>query len=45
VITAFNSFSDGLDLIQRHREHFVSDITFEDGPHWIPYANGVWVLR
>jgi quercetin dioxygenase-like cupin family protein len=42
-ITAFNSFGDGLDPSQRSREHFIADINLNDGPHWIPYATGVWI--
>ena len=29
-ITAFNSFTDGLDAKQRSREHFVTNIDLED---------------
>ena len=42
-ITAFNSFSDGLAPNQRSREHFIANIDLEDGPHWVPYADGVWI--
>jgi len=42
-ITAFHSFSDGLAPNQRSREHFIANIDLEDGPHWMPYADGVWV--
>jgi 2,4'-dihydroxyacetophenone dioxygenase len=42
-ITAFSSFSDGLAPNQRSREHCIADIDLEDGPHWVPYANGVWI--
>jgi desulfoferrodoxin (superoxide reductase-like protein) len=42
-ITAFNSVSDGLVPHQRSREHFIADIDLEDGPHWIPYTDGVWI--
>ena len=42
-ITAFSSFSDGLAANQRSRDHFTADINLEDGPHWVPYANGVWI--
>ena len=42
-ITAFNSFSDGLAPNQRSRGHFIADIDLEDGPHWMPYAEGVWI--
>ena len=42
-ITAFSSFTDGLAPHQRSREHFTADINLEDGPHWVPYADGVWI--
>jgi 2,4'-dihydroxyacetophenone dioxygenase len=42
-ITAFNSFSDGLDSNRRSREHFVANINVEDNPRWVPYAAGVWL--
>jgi 2,4'-dihydroxyacetophenone dioxygenase len=42
-ITAFNSFGDGLAPNQRSREHFIANIDLEDGPHWVPYADGVWI--
>lgn len=41
-ITAFNSFTDGLDPNRRSREHFVTDINLEDSRRWVPYADGVW---
>ncbi len=41
-ITAFNSFTDGLDANRRSREHFVTDIDVEDDRRWVPYADGVW---
>jgi quercetin dioxygenase-like cupin family protein len=43
MITTFSSFNDGLAPHQRNREHFLADIDLEDGPHWIPYVDGVWV--
>jgi hypothetical protein len=42
-INTFSSFSDGLAPDQKSREHFIADLNLEDGPHWIPYAEGVWV--
>jgi len=42
-ITAFNSFSDGLAPNQRSREHFIANLDLQDGPHWVPYADGVWI--
>jgi len=42
-ITAFNSFNDGLAPNQRSRGHFIANIDLEDGPHWVPYADGVWI--
>ena len=37
-ITAFNSFTDGLDSNRRSREHFISNINVEDDLLWVPYA-------
>jgi 2,4'-dihydroxyacetophenone dioxygenase len=42
-VTALSNFTDGLDPTQRSREHFVTNINLEDGSHWIPYADGVWI--
>jgi len=42
-ITTFNSFTDGLNPEQRSREHFIANLNLEDGPHWVPYADGVWI--
>jgi 2,4'-dihydroxyacetophenone dioxygenase len=42
-ITAFNSFSDGLDPNQRNRGHFISNINVDDERRWVPYAEGVWI--
>jgi len=42
-ITAFNSLNDGLAADQRSRGHFITDMDLEAGPHWVPYADGVWV--
>jgi 2,4'-dihydroxyacetophenone dioxygenase len=42
-ITAFNSFTDGLDSNQRSREHFVANIDIDDNRRWVPYAEGVWL--
>src|SRR3954463_7563511 len=43
-ITAFNSFTDGLDPNRRQRDHFVANIKVnDDGPQWVPYAEGVWL--
>jgi 2,4'-dihydroxyacetophenone dioxygenase len=41
-ITAFNSFTDGLDPNRRSREHFITNTSLEDDRLWVPYANGVW---
>jgi hypothetical protein len=41
-ITAFNSFTDGLDPTRRSREHFITNINLEDDRLWVPCANGVW---
>jgi len=42
-ITAFNSFTDGLDPSHRSREHFVTDIDIANDGRWVPYADGVWL--
>ncbi len=41
-ITAFNSFTDGLDPNRRNREHFITNINLDDDHLWVPYANGFW---
>ena len=41
-ITAFNSFTDGLDPSRRSREHFITNIDIADERRWVPYADGVW---
>ena len=41
-ITAFSSFTDGLDPNRRSREHFITNINLENDRLWVPYANGVW---
>ena len=41
-ITAFDSFTDGLDSNQRSRGHFIADIDVDDNRRWVPYAEGVW---
>jgi len=41
-ITAFESFTDGLDSNQRNRGHFVANIDIDDKRRWVPYAEGVW---
>src|SRR3954454_16096304 len=41
-ITAFNSFTDGLDASRRSREHFTTNIDIADERRWVPYADGVW---
>jgi len=41
-ITAFSSFTDGLEPSRRSREHFITNIDMEDDRRWVPYANGVW---
>src|SRR2546422_6748474 len=40
-ITAFNSFTDGLDPNRRNRGHFIANINLDDDRLWIPYADGV----
>ena len=37
-ITAFNSFTDGLDPSRRSREHFVTAIDIADDRRWVPYV-------
>src|SRR5687767_2631724 len=41
-ITAFSSFTDGLEPNRRSREHFIANIDIEDDRLWVPYAEGVW---
>lgn len=41
-VTAFNSFTDGVDPKQRSREHFITNIDLEKNQLWVPYADGVW---
>jgi 2,4'-dihydroxyacetophenone dioxygenase len=41
-ITAFNSFTDGLDPNRRSREHFITNTDLDDDRLWVPYAEGVW---
>ncbi len=43
AITAFNSFTDGLDPNRRSREHFVTNLNLDDDRRWVPYADGVWL--
>ena len=42
-ITAFSSFTDGLEACQRNRGHFVANIDVNDQRRWVPYAEGVWI--
>ncbi len=42
-ITAFASFTDGLDRAGRSREHFVINTDLENDHLWVPYADGVWL--
>ena len=42
-ITAFNSFTDGLDANQRDRGHFIAGTDLNDDRLWVPYADGVWI--
>ena len=42
-ITAFNSFTDGLDPNQRDRGHFIANTELEDERLWVPYGEGVWI--
>ena len=42
-ITAFSSFTDGLDPKRRNRDHFVINTDLDDDGPWIPYADGVWL--
>ena len=41
-ITAFNSFTDGLQPNQRSREHFIANTNLDDEHLWVPYADGIW---
>ncbi len=42
-VTVFSNMTDGLVPTQRNREHFLATLDLEDGPHWMPYAEGVWL--
>jgi len=42
-IAAFNNCTDGLEPKQRTRDHFIAKLNVDDGPQWVPYAEGVWV--
>jgi len=42
-ITAFNSFTDGLDANRRDRGHFIAGTDLNDDRLWVPYADGVWI--
>src|SRR6202008_5058923 len=42
AITTFSNADDGLDSKQRHRGHFIANITVDDELLWVPYAEGVW---
>lgn len=41
-VTAFNSFTDGLDPSLRSRGHFITNVNLENDGPWVPYADGVW---
>lgn len=41
-ITAFNSFTDGLEPAQRDRDHFITNTDLDNDRLWVPYADGVW---
>jgi len=41
-ITTFNNSTDGLEPVQRNREHFITDIDVNNERLWVPYADGVW---
>jgi len=42
-VIAFSNMTDGLAPADRNREHFLAHLDLEDGPHWMPYAEGVWL--
>jgi len=42
-VAAFSNMTDGLAPAERNREHFLATLDLEDGPHWMPYAEGVWL--
>ena len=42
-VAAFSNMTDGLAPSERNREHFLATLDLEDGPHWMPYAEGVWL--
>ena len=41
-ITAFNSFTDGLQPEQRRRDYFIAATDLENDRLWVPYVDGVW---
>ena len=42
-VAVFNNMTDGLAPSDRNREHFLANLNLEDGAHWVPYAEGVWL--
>ena len=42
-VVAFSNMTDGLAPAARNREHFLANLNLEEGPHWMPYADGVWL--
>jgi 2,4'-dihydroxyacetophenone dioxygenase len=42
-VAVFNNMTDGLAPAARNREHFLANLDLEEGPHWMPYAEGVWL--
>jgi hypothetical protein len=40
-ITAFSSFTDGLDAPQRDRGHFVANLDVDDQRRWVLCARGL----
>ena len=42
-ITAFASFTNGLDQGRRRRDHFVTNTDLENDRLWVPYTDGVWL--
>ncbi len=41
-VNTFASYDDGLEAAQRHRDHFITDLDFEDDRLWVPYGETAW---
>ena len=41
-VIAFPGYDDGLDASSRQRDHFITDLDFNDDRLWIPYGETAW---